>query len=302
MNENKLFNQTLEILNKDGNNTAYLFLQENIGKIKNISSQIYNYLYCLAATSNRKSEALEWLEEAILNKGFWYRPEIFNDDDLESLQGNECFEKCKILSYKRYQEAVYKSNTICTWQKREQKKLVLIVHGNQQNIQISSQIWDYSFTADYQVEYIQSKDIDSINLFRWEEDAKEQITKVIKNIEWFGYDKRLLCGYSSGCNEILKALLSNEFECEHIILLAPWIPIINDQLDEILNLLKYKNIKILIFCGTQDEDCFPLSSKFEKSAADNGIDIKKYWSEGLAHDIPSDFQTILRQYLNENEK
>ncbi len=300
MNENKLLNQTLELLDKDGNNAAYLFLQENIGKLKNISSQVYNYLYCLAATSNKKSEAIEWLEEAIINNGFWYRPENFSDDDLESLQGNERFEKCKSLSYKRYQEAVNNSNTVCTWKKRERNKLVLILHGNQQNIQVSSQNWDI-FTDDYQVEYIQSKDIDSIELFRWEEDAKEQVTKIIKNIEWIWYDKRLLCGYSSGCNEILKALLSKKIECEYIVLLAPWIPIINDQLDEILNLLKYKNIKVFISCGTQDKDCFSLARKFEKSAAENGIDIKKNWSKGLAHDIPKDFQTILRQYLNENE-
>jgi len=47
--------------------------------------------------------------------------------------------------------------------------LMLILHGNQQNNDISKESWQFIYRNKYQVEYLQSKEIDSYNLFIWED-------------------------------------------------------------------------------------------------------------------------------------
>lgn len=78
------------------------------------SSQLYNFLYCFSAVAGLKKEALEWLREAIEGKKYWYRPEVFDDSDLDSLRSDSMFQKCKEISDTRYYEELSKAKTVCT--------------------------------------------------------------------------------------------------------------------------------------------------------------------------------------------
>jgi len=262
MDENKLLNVTMEILDNQGAELAYSYLIQNQNSVTVSSrSQIYNFLYCLAAASGKKEEAFSWLEEAIVTKGYWYRPEVFNDSDLVTLIGEERFEHYKSISEERYLAAEKTAKTVCTWMSNISDKILLALHGNQQNIQISKTYWEFMKKSGYQVEYIQSCELDSYQLYRWEDNGTGdcQLNKVCNKIGWNNYGTRILCGFSSGCNVILKALSKNEIVCDYIILQSPWIPAVYEELDDILISLKKNNIKILMICGDCDEDCAPLA-------------------------------------------
>jgi hypothetical protein len=63
MNETKLLNTTLNILDSSGIDEAYAYLLDNLKNFKVKSSQFYNYLYCLASLLGKKEEALDWIED-----------------------------------------------------------------------------------------------------------------------------------------------------------------------------------------------------------------------------------------------
>lgn len=296
MNENQLINKTLEVLNEESVDMAYEFIIKNKSTLSEYGSQVYNYLYCLAALSDKKEEALKWLEEAILIKGYWYRPEVFKDSDLQSIWDEERFHKCSEISETRYNEVKENSHTLCTWKECRKDKLTLALHGNQQNAGICRENWEVLNTYGYQVEYVQSAVPDSSQLYRWEEEDEVQLSGVIKSIQWEDYKEHLLCGFSAGCNEILKTVAAGEFLCERIILQSPWIPFIKDNLSSVLLGLKNIHAQVLVICGTLDEDCLPLAKEFVKEAKAYGIPVKEIWVEGLGHDFPEDLEEIIKRF------
>lgn len=301
MNENKLLNTTLEILDKQGAELAYNYLLQNQNSvIVSNKSQIYNFLYCLAAVIGKKEEALSWLEKAIIVNKYWYRPEVFDDSDLDILIGEERFERCKSISKERYLTAKKTAKTICTWTNKSSNNILLALHGNQQNIQMSEAYWEFMKKNGYQVEYIQSCELDSYELYRWEDNGNGdcQLKNVCSEINWNNYDTRILAGFSSGCNVILKTILENKVSCDYIFLQSPWITIINEELDIILETLKKKEIKILMICGDCDEDCTPLAQRFYEKAIEKKININTIWIKCLSHDFPDDFQDIVNEYIN----
>lgn len=303
MKENQLLNKTLEILSDKGAVQAYDYIIEKKEEVDTFSSQIYNYLYCLAASCGKKAEALSWMEEAIIHKEYWYRPDVFEDSDLECLIGDECFDACKVVSEKRYLEEEKGAKTVCTWNAVTKRHILLALHGNQQNIQMCRENWDFLNKYGYQVEYVQSRELDSYQLYRWEDDGDGdvQLEETIASIEWDKYESQILCGFSAGCNVILAALAKYKFRCKSVILQSPWIPEINEGLEEILYALKEKEISALVICGECDEDCRPLTEAFVKKANEYNVAIEEVWIKGLSHEFPENFEAIIEQYLGLGE-
>lgn len=149
MKEEKLLDKTLDILEEQGAENAYKFLVDNKEDIKNPTSQLYNFLYCLAAVSGHKEEALSYMEEAIIDKKMWYRSEVFDDEDLISISDTDRFKKCKELSEKRYLEALKNAHTYFSWKSKTHDNLAVILHGNQQNIDISKESWSFMNNKSY---------------------------------------------------------------------------------------------------------------------------------------------------------
>lgn len=305
MNENKLLNTTIEILDNQGAELAYKYLLQNQNSvIVSNKSQVYNFLYCLAAVTGKKEEALSWLEEAVIINKYWYRPEVFDDSDLDILVGEDRFECCKSVSEERYLTAKKTAKTICTWTNKISNNILLALHGNQQNMQMSKTYWEFIKKIGYQVEYIQSCELDSYQLYRWSDKGNGdcQLNNVCSEIDWNNYSTRILGGFSAGCNVILKTLLENKVVCDYIFLQSPWIPVINEEMDNILTTLKQKKIKILMICGDCDEDCAPLARIFHQKATEKKIDINTVWVKGLSHDFPDNFEDIVNEYINTKSK
>lgn len=299
MHETELLTRTLELIKTGGVSGAYNYLVSNLSELDSLSSQVYNYLYCLASTSNKKNEALDWLEEAIIDKGMWYRPEVFVDEDLDNIRDSNRFTVCYDVSKERYIKALKEAKTICTWEKKKADDLLLVLHGNQQNIDICRESWDFLNSENYQVEYVQSQELDSYRLYRWEDEGSgpQQLKEMVDKIDWNSYHRKILCGFSAGCNVILQGIADFNIECEQIILQSPWIPMIKAKLARISKMLREKGIEVLIICGEEDDDCLQLSRKLAQEAEREGVNVEAFWVKGLGHKFPAQFSDFVSNYL-----
>ena len=286
MKEEQLLDNTLGILEKDGAAKAYEYILLNKKLLDDYGSQLYNFLYCLSASIGLKDDSLAWIKEAVIDKGYWYRPSVFEDSDLDSIRNEAVFAEYKKISDARYYEASKAASTLCTWKKAKAAKLALVLHGNQQNMFAGREYWQFLKNEGYQIEYVQSRDVDSYMLYRWEESSKPQLDKIIGQIPWDEYKSRALCGFSAGCNEILKTLLSTPVLCEEIILLSPWIPIIDENLEKLAAVIE--KVRIRIICGENDHDCLPYAKRLAKEMAKKGADCTLQVIGGLGHSYPSE--------------
>ncbi|MEA5012196.1 MAG: hypothetical protein VB100_10820 [Angelakisella sp.] len=304
MTEELLLDTTLDILENNSSEAAYEYLKAQCQNISCKTSQVYNFLYCLAAVSGSQEEALGWIEEAILEKGFWYRPSVWEDDDLASLWNDPRFTACRKISDSRFVDAESGAHTLCTWQKATQPRLALTLHGNQQNMQHSRAAWQPLAHLGWQVEQVQSKTLDSYDLYRWEDggDGGQQLCHAIAQIpHWSQYQRRMLCGFSAGCGVILDALALDNFACEELLLMAPWIPAIEKRGPQIMELLKLRGIRPIVLCGDKDKDCLPLAQLIAQQAEEAGVSLRLYVLPGLGHCFPSDFEVLLPKLLKKDD-
>lgn len=294
MTETYILDMTFDILIEKGANSAYSYLTTHLNYENDLSSQTYNYLYCLAAMTERQTEALKWLHQAIIEKELWYRPDVFEDSDLDSLRDFEEFKNYIHISNKRYIEALKKTKTIFTWTSKKEDNLMIIFHGNQQNNTISRTFWNKVHLLNCQTEYIQSKEMDSFDLFRWNDDGDgpAQFESATNNLQHkilhTPYKSINLIGFSSGCNTILRIMLECTLPIDHIVLFSPWIPMIETQSDNLFANLLERGTKITIVCGKKDEDCLPNAFRLEADAKNNNLPIEVHYIEDLGHVYPDD--------------
>ncbi len=206
MKEEQLINHTLNLLEDDDTRKAYEYLVENHDKVGAITGQTYNFLYCLAATSGKKDEAIAWMKEAILDKEMWYRPVVFEDEDLDSIRDHAMFKTCVSKSLERYELALEAAKSVLTWEDKTHDNLMLVLHGNQQNISICRQVWDKVETKSYQIEYLQSEELDSYDLYRWEEDGNgpSQLMKALNFTNWTSMIKEFWQDFQQGVTPFLE--------------------------------------------------------------------------------------------------
>lgn len=298
MKENKILDNTLELIDETGTLKAYEYLKTHLIK-EEWSSQVYNFLYCLAATSNKPKEAMSWLNEAIIKKGLWYRPEVFEDEDLNSIRDDEKFKEYVQISTSRYNKAKEDATTKFSWRLKSADNLIVVLHGNQQNNTISKAYWHPIRRPDYQIEYLQSKEIDSCGLYRWSDhgDGPDQLVEALKCVSASGYNRIVLVGFSAGCNTILRGILKKNLKVEKLILFSPWIPIVKENGNNILQVLKEKDIELAMIYGTADEDCLPLCTFFKNKARDMKVNLTIRSIEGMRHEYPEDLITIIEEVL-----
>ena len=300
MKEQKLLDNTLNLLGREGTLKAYEYLTSNLDADSEWSSQVYNFLYCLAASSGKTEEALSWMVEAIMDKGLWYRPEVFEDSDLDSIRGEAQFALCKAVSLKKYTDALQGTKTRFSWKKKTKDHLLVVLHGNQQNSDISKEYWDKLDLPDYQIEYLQSGELDSFDFYRWEDDGDgpQQLSSALDSIdEDAEYKEVVLAGFSSGCNTILRAVSSKLVAPDKILLLAPWMPVLQASAASVFEHLKYAGTEALLLCGKLDEDCLPHCGLFENKAKEAGFACEVKYIEGLSHEYPDDFPAFIKKYV-----
>ncbi|MCR3956269.1 MAG: hypothetical protein NUK57_08205 [Gudongella sp.] len=299
MREDKVLNDTLEVLEEEGVKSAYDYVAGHMKDIPKPSGQYYNFLYCLAALDGKTDEAMGYLEEAIIQRGYWYRPEVFEDEDLDSLRERPRFQELEEISKRRYEKALERAETKISWEKRTKDNILLALHGNQQNMSHSREEWSVLSDKNLQVEYMQSEEIDSFDIFRWEDEGKGplQLKDCLEKIQWDEYGQRILGGFSAGCNVILRAILEEGIDCSAIVLQSPWMPMIENQLVTLVEILKEKNIKVMIICGAKDPDCLEPSKTLASALINNEVVVKSVCVNELGHEFPEDFKEMVSEFI-----
>ncbi len=299
LTEIELLDETLKLIDDSGTVKAYEYLVSNLNRNHEWSSQVYNFLYCLAATSGKLDEAVSWLKEAIVDRGLWYRPEVFEDDDLDAIRSHSDFASCVEISNSRYKEELKSTMTEFSWEKKIKDNLLVVLHGNQQNNDISKMFWSEFNSPNFQIEYLQSSEIDSFQFYRWSDDGDGpvQLSDALRKVEGESYNKTVLAGFSAGCNTILKAIHLGNINCNMVILFSPWMPVVESKCDEVIMSLKDKEIEVVIICGELDEDCMPQCRLFEERAMELGFEYKRNYMKDMSHEYPKNLVAMVGEYL-----
>lgn len=290
--ENDLLEETLSIA-ENGYTAAYHFLLEEYEKKpENYGPQTLYFLACLAGGADQPEKALEWLRKAILDNGWWYRPEVLEDEDLASLKHNSAFISLKSISDRRYADAVSRSGELFTWERKKADKLLLAVHGNTQNGQIARDDWKPLLrdSTQWQLETIQSAEPDGYGTYRWSYNMEScaPVANAIEKMQNKGYTKIVCGGFSAGCDMLLRAIVFTPARCDILILQSPWVPILQDHSEELVNAFKQKNIALRILCGSDDEDCLPMAKQLFEVTSREGIHAKIAIQEGNRHQFPKE--------------
>lgn len=287
--ENDLLEETLSIAETDYAQ-AYRFLLAAYEKEPgDFGPQTLYFLACLAGGAGMPDAALGWLRTAIEKNGWWYRPEVLVDDDLAQLEGSPEFLALKARSDARYADAVSAAKSVFSWNGKTADYLFLAVHGNTQNAQTAQSDWvPILKESGWQLETIQSAEPDGYGTFRWSYDDTSflPVANALDAVQDAGYDKIACGGFSAGCDMLLRAIAFTSARCDLLILQSPWIPVLQEHKEAVLQALRQKDIALRIFCGADDEDCLPLARELSAAANQAGLDAALTVQENCRHQFP----------------
>ena len=294
--ENDILEKTLDIA-ESGYDNAYLFLLDAYKKApENYGPQTLYFLSCLAGGAGMPEKALEWLKYAIMDKGWWYRPEILEDDDLELLENNSEFISLKSISNDRYTAAVAKTKSLFSWKQKCANNLFLAVHGNTQNSEIARRDWLPIIEDDklWQIETIQSAEPDGYGSYRWSYDMVSYlpVANAIEKLQGEGYQKIVCGGFSSGCDMLLRTITFTSVRCDLLILQSPWLPFLENHAAELVDAIQQKNIALRIACGSEDKDCLPLAKQLYMLMKQEKLDVKFDIQENSRHQFPTESYSL----------
>ena len=298
--ENDLLEETLSAAEK-GYAGAYRFLLEEYEKApERYGPQTLYFLACLAGGAGMPEKALEWLRKAVLDNGWWYRPEVLEDDDLSSIKSAPEFISLKSASDERYAAAVSKSKAVFTWESKSSDNLFLAVHGNGQNGQTAREDWEplLGGKSRWQLETIQSAEPDGYGTYRWSYDMASYlpVAGAMEKVRDKGYLKTVCGGFSAGCDMLLRAVAFTPASCDMLILQSPWTPILRDHAADLADAVREKNIELRIFCGSDDGDCLPMAQQLYEAADRAGVRARLTIQKGCRHQFSAD-TSVLEELL-----
>ncbi|WLD92833.1 alpha/beta hydrolase [Alkalihalobacillus sp. AL-G] len=301
-----LLNKTLELYEKNGSLKAYRYITENAEKVKGNQAQIYNFRYSLASASGLEQEALQILDEAVLENGFWYEYDyLIEDDDLKPLHKYDEFQKMIKLCKEREESA--KSGTqpelkiLKGSNDLDDQPLIIALHGNQENSEITEAHWNSIVSENNILALPQSSQIEFSDGYVWddvEKGSNELKLHYERILEQNNVDPEtvIVGGFSAGASVALHSILNDRLSAKGFIFVAPWLPEI-DEWDGLLHKLSEAGIKGFILCGDKDEDCFEGSSKFAKLLEEKNIAHQFKVVRDLDHEYPENFNQIIKEAI-----
>lgn len=289
--ENDILEKTLAIA-ESGYPEAYQFLMDAYEACpESYGPQTLYFLSCLAGGTDKKTDVLMWLKKAISDCGWWYRPEVLEDDDLGLLKDEQEFLSLKAVSDARYAEAAASSKACFSWMKKTAENLFLAVHGNTQNAETARADWETVLAGKdcWQIETIQSGEPDGYGTYRWSYDETSYlpVADAMEAVQDKGYGKIMCGGFSAGCDMLLRAVTFTSARCDVLMLQSPWIPVLQEHSDELVRAIEQKNIAVRIFCGSEDEDCLPLAKKLYAVLNQVCPNVTLTVQENCRHQFPS---------------
>ena len=299
-----LLNKTLEIYMKGDYLGAYNFITENYKGIKGNLAQIYNFRYSIANTAGLEGLALKIMSEAIVEKGFWYKYNyLIEDEDLKSLnkykEFNALLDICKKRELEAKRDEKPDLKIIVPNKINEQYKYPLIValHGDQENIEITEDYWSSCVDKNYIVALPRSSQIQFSEGYEWkdiEKGSRELMKHYDKILEKYNIDTDniIIGGFSAGGRVALYSILKDIIQVKGFILVAPWLPEIDEWVLSLYK-IKEKGMKGYVVCGDKDDDCYECTRRFIDLLSSKKISYELKIFKGLDHDYPVNFDEIL---------
>lgn len=308
-------NNTLITYGEKGSKAAYAYIKENMDKVSDGNkAQLFNFKYCLAAASGQHDDALKFLEEAVMDRGYWYSAEYLeNEDDLEKLRKQPKFKEIVKVCRERESAAKAAATATMVLEDRTNPCAIMVVHGDQENAAMTGSYWSSvkgrtAGSGAYDLALPQSSQIQFHDAYGWDDLALglEEMKRHMTDLSQAGYSGIVLGGFSAGGRMIVESLLEENFEgiwtgnadkvSRGIILLAPWLPE-EDQWVPVVKNLAGKGFKFYILAGEEDVDCYECAELFAKNLEAAGIDHVFERVPGLGHDYPTDFADRLEKAL-----
>lgn len=300
MNYKQLINEGIQLYLDEAYEEAFDLLTTYRNLVKGNLAQIDNFRYSCLGKMNRVEEGYELLEKVIKDNGFWYHPDLLmKDHDLDGFRAFEGFSELVDICKVRYEVALHQSaikHTYVESDLKASKGLLVALHGNQENMTIAEEDWKDIFDLGYDGLFLQSDQVEFFDAFTWE-DYEDAAVKIPNVIQAYHQNKKLiLAGFSGGGQVALWSVLTDKIQCEHLILVAPWLPHIEDW-DDLFPQLKKKDVKVTIFIGDADEDCYEGSEYLHKALEQQGCNVELLIFEDLNHEFPEDFSEHLKEIL-----
>lgn len=288
--ENDILEEALAIAG-DGYMDAYRFLLGEYEKAPaHFGPQALYFLACLAGGAGMPEKALEWTKAAISDHGWWYRPEVLEDDDLAAIRDDAAFVLLKAISDERYRCACEKAQAVFSWERKCAANLLIAVHGNTQNAQTAREDWEPFGREhpDWQIETVQSAEPDGYGTYRWSYEGESflPVAKAMERVQQEGYRELACGGFSAGCDMLLRAVTFTPVRCDRLILQSPWVPVLQSHAKAVGTALREKDIALVIRCGAEDEDCLPMARALQEAAEATGVPASLTIQPGCRHQFP----------------
>lgn len=100
-----------------------------------------------------------------------------------------------------------------------------------------------------------------------------------------------------GARAALYAVLSGAVTPKGLILVAPWLPELEEWSEE-FSALKEKGVRVYICCGDADEDCFESSEQLFELLDEEGVEVDFKLCPDLDHDYPENFDQLLGEAID----
>ena len=191
--ENDILETALALAEKDYSEAYRYLLSAYEKNAESFGAQTLYFLSCLAGGADMPEEALNWLRKSVNDNGWWYRPEVLDDDDLASLKENPEFLTLKSVSDARYMNAIRSSKPVFSWKERTADNLFLAIHGNTQSCETAREDWKpvIGESGAWQLETVQSGEPDGYGTFRWSYDMQSYlpVADAIEKAQSEGYKR-----------------------------------------------------------------------------------------------------------------
>lgn len=305
----QLLNETIKIYLTGDYEKAYNYITKYGNQVKGNLAQIYNFRYAIASKAGMKDLALSLMKEAIIDYGFWYAAEYLeSDEDLNLLRGDSKFDDLASICTKREKEAqrtcegemelFMKERLVET----ENPQLIIALHGNQENNEISKLYWKDILNHKRIIALIQSSEIEFSDAYLWHEltrgrETIENFQKSLLKKMSVDEGQTIFAGFSAGARQVLHYALFTEANIKGLILIAPWLPELKEWKNN-LSVLSDKGINVYIVCGDQDEDAFEDSKKLDQLLKKNKVKHDFHLIENLDHDYPNNFSEVIEKGIN----
>jgi len=301
-----MLNRALDLYKKGNYEEAYDLVTESMDIKNGNAAMLFNFRYSVAARAGKTELALSIFRESI-QSGYWYSSDYLKSDtDLDSLRPyaefSEMVEICREREIAARMSARPASKIIAPSEVRDECPVLVVLHGNSQNIPITEEYWRCEATSHCLLMLLQSSQIDSTDAFTWSDYPKGS-NELKKHCEDLFRDRKvdrgriIPGGFSAGARTALYSALNGMIDATGLILVGPWLPEV-EEWAPLLSNLRAKGTRVQVVCGDRDDDCYESAKKLVGMLEERTIPVRYREVSGLDHDYPEDFGESLGEIIS----